>query len=192
MNTATHPTPITLEQAMSWEPCYTDKRMAKLFSSPKTPLEILALNEGAWSKVPQQDRMWAITQEGVLPDQLLRLFACWCAERSLKYFETEHPDDTRPRDAIEVARRYAAGKATGEELAAARDAAWASAGDAAWASAWASAWAAAGDAAGDAAWAAAGDADWASAWDDQFAKLIEMVTVWTETGDVFGGEGVNS
>ena len=64
-----------------------------------------------------------------------RLFACDCAARSLKYFEKERPDDKRPRECIETARRFAHGKATQEELAAARDAAGAAARDVAGAAA---------------------------------------------------------
>ena len=71
-----------------------------------------------------------------------RLFVCDCAERVLPLFEKCHPEDKRPRWAIETARRYARGEASAEEMAAAR-AAWA-ASDAARA-----AWAAC-----DAAWAA--------------------------------------
>ncbi|KKM14731.1 hypothetical protein LCGC14_1703260, partial [marine sediment metagenome] len=102
-----------------------------------------------------------------------RLFACECAEHVLPIFETERPDDKRPRKAIAVTRRYVHGKATKNEMTAAAGAAWAAAG-AAWAAAgaaWAAAWAAraAAWAAGDAAWAAgdaraAGDAAWAAAW----------------------------
>ena len=40
--------------------------------------------------------------------------------------------DQRSLDALDVAERYANGQATDEELAAARDAAWAAAWDAAW------------------------------------------------------------
>ena len=106
-----------------------------------------------------------------------RLFACDCAERVVHLCG----DDDRPRNAIEVARRYANGKATDEELAAARAAAWAAAGAAAWAAAWDAAWAAARaaarDAARDAAWAAA----WAAAWDAervwQTARLMEYLDV---------------
>jgi len=56
-------------------------------------------------------------------DRTARLFACDCAERVLHIFERERPDDDRPRQAIEVARRYARGQATEDELGAARDAA---------------------------------------------------------------------
>jgi len=54
-----------------------------------------------------------------------RLFACDCAERVLPICEQNYPDDDRPRKAIAVARRYAEGNATIEELDAAGDAAFA-------------------------------------------------------------------
>ena len=81
-------------------------------------------------------------------DRMLRLLACYIAETVLPIFEKERPDDKRPRQAIEVARRHARGEATDEERAAA----------------WAAAWAAAGAAAGDAARAAARAAAWDAAW----------------------------
>jgi len=114
--------------------------------------------------------------------QVARLFACDCAERVLSLFEVEYPDDMRPRQAIEIARRYAIGDATDSELftasaaasAATPVAAGAAASAGAWAAARATAWAAAGDAAraawdaaraardaaSDAAWDAASDAAW--------------------------------
>ena len=73
-------------------------------------------------------------------ERTLRLFACRVAEDVLPLFEAEYPDDDRLRKAIETARRYASGKATDRELAAA----------------WAAARAAARAAAADAAWDAAG------------------------------------
>lgn len=84
-----------------------------------------------------------------------RLFACDCAEHVLHLFEARYPDDARPRQAIEVARRHANGKATDADLAAAEVAAGAAAQDAAWVAAEA----AAGVAARATAWAAAGAAE---------------------------------
>jgi len=69
-------------------------------------------------------------------DRTLRLFACDEAERALNLYD--NGGDPRSRMAIEVARRYANGEATREEL----DAAWAAAGAAAWDAAWDAAWAA--------------------------------------------------
>jgi hypothetical protein len=138
-------------------------------------------------------------------ERTARLFACDCAEHVLSLYEAKYPDDDRPRKAIEVARRYAEGTATREELAAARAAAWAAegaAGAAAWAAegaareaaagavwdaAWA-AWAAAGAAARDAAWAAreaaagaaardAAEAAWAAEQQWQAARLGKILEV---------------
>jgi hypothetical protein len=73
------------------------------------------------------DARWAL--RCVLPgqvaerDRFARRFACDCAERVLPLFEQARPDDPRPREAIATARRFAAGEATPDELAAAWDAA---------------------------------------------------------------------
>ncbi len=111
-------------------------------------------------------------------DRLSKLFACDCAERVLYLYEKEYPKDGRPRQAIEIARKFAVGEATQVELAAAWDtrvAARAATENAAWDAwaAWAAVWAA--EAAGDAwaaVWAAeaagdawAAEAVWAAAWD---------------------------
>lgn len=58
-------------------------------------------------------------------DKIVGIFKCDCAEHVLANFERVFPDDKRPRNTIEVARRYYTGKATAEELSAAESAAWA-------------------------------------------------------------------
>lgn len=80
--------------------------------------------------------------------RVLREFACACAERALlREREVGREPDPRSWAAIEVARRYARGEATVEELATARSAAWAAAvGSAAWA------WSAAASAAAEREW----------------------------------------
>jgi len=90
-----------------------------------------------------------------------RLFACDCAEQSLQYYENEYPDDKRPREAIETARKYANGEATQNELDAARAAARDAARDAAWDAAWS---------ARAAAWAVR-----AAAWEWQTERLFEYL-----------------
>jgi hypothetical protein len=125
-------------------------------------------------------------------ERTARLFACECAEHVLPIFEKEFPNDDRPRKAIEIARKFANGKATKDELDAARDAAyaaaraaaraaaWDAAGNAAGAAARAAAWDAAGNAAGaaarDAAWDAAGNAAWNAAWAAAWAAEREWQT----------------
>lgn len=110
-----------------------------------------------------------------------RMYAIYSAEQVIDIFEKEHPNDDRPRKAIEAAKK-ALKSNTEKNRAAARDAARVAkaAGDATWAAAWATgaaAWAA--WAAGAAAWAAgdsakaakvAGDYDWAARDSDWAAR----------------------
>ena len=96
-------------------------------------------------EMPSEYRLWIATRDGVMSDKDLRLFACWCVRQVWHLLK-----DDRSKRAVEVVELYANGKATSEELDAARAAAWAAA--------WAAASARARDAASDAAWAAASDA----------------------------------
>lgn len=115
----------------------------------------------------------------------LRLLRCDYAEDILHIFESEFPDDKRPREAIEVSRRFANGAASQEKLAVVRAAAWATvyakavSGDAARA-ARAAVWAA--GAARATVWAAGAAARAAGA--DTLAKqeqqLIEVLEKWSK------------
>lgn len=104
--------------------------------------------------IPDEDKIWAFTREGIADDKTLRLFAVACARRVQHLMK-----DKRSLDALDVAERYANGEATEDELAAARDAAWAAANDAAAAAANGAARAAARAAESDAAWAAASETE---------------------------------
>ena len=119
---------------------------------------------------------------GVTTAETVRLFACDVAQDVLPWFEAVVPDDPRPRDAIQVARRYTVGEATDAELDAARAAAWTASRDAAGAAARDAAWTAAGAAAraaaGAAAWTAAGAAAGAAAW----ARYSNWLVVRIESG----------
>ena len=130
---------ITVDLVMSFNPCYDREHVKDLFGGKKwmMPLTVLKLDT-----VSHEDKIWLLCRSDFLDDKQLRLFACDCAERVLPIFEKECPEDNRPRKAIEVARLFADGEATHEELDAARAAAWAAARAAARAASWAAAWAA--------------------------------------------------
>ena len=117
-------------------------------------------------KVAASEARW-VRQVDAWNDRTARLFAADCAAAVLPLFERDHPGDDRPRRAIEVARLYAEGKATDDELAAAGDAAWDAAGAAAGAAAW--------DADGAAAWDAARAAAWGAARRKQAARLADVL-----------------
>ena len=84
-------------------------------------------------------REMRILKRWKLTDKQWRKIAIYSAELVLPIYEKEYPNDKRPRNATETAKRYLRGKATQEELAAAGAAAWAAARAAAWAAAWAAA-----------------------------------------------------
>ena len=105
------------------------------------------------------DALWCCRAEPQYAKEW-RLYAVWCA-RQVQHLMT----DPRSLAALDVAERYANGKATADDLAAAWAAAWDAARAAARAAEWAAAWAAAGAAAWDAARAAARAAEWDAARD---------------------------
>ena len=112
-------------------------------------------------------------------ERTARLFACDCAERVLPIYAKCCPNDRRQANCIAVARRFANGEATHEELAAARAAAAVVAAYAAVAAARAAAFDAAFDAAWEAAraaaWDVAGDAAWDAAGEWQTERLFEYL-----------------
>ena len=120
-----------------------------------------------------EDALWCCRCEPQYAKEW-RLFAVWCVRQQAHLLT-----DQRSKDALDVAERHAHGKATDEELDAAR-----AAGDAARDAAWAAldAARAAGDAAGDAARAAAEAAAEAAAW-------TAWATAWATAGTVAGAAG---
>ena len=103
-------------------------------------------------------------------DRNLRLFAADCVERVLPIYERDYPHDGRPRNAIAIARRYAVGDATDDELAAA----WAASWDAAWAASWNAARAASWAAARAASW----DGSWAASWAAERQRQVERLLAY--------------
>jgi hypothetical protein len=121
-----------------------------------------------WDNCPRSDwLLWIADKVGNRPDdRTRRLFAVWCARNTPLGDGRTTGDlltDPRSRAALELAERYAEGRATADELDAARAAAWDAARYAGWDAAWAAGQAATQAAARDAAGAAAWDAAWDAA-----------------------------
>jgi len=157
----------TLNKIRAHSPCANGwEKLLKNLGKIKADDEPLALTTILESN-GLDDALWCLRAvDG--HEREMRLFAVECA-RSVQHLMT----DQRSLAVLDVAERFASGKATQQELNAARAAAW----DAAGAAAWAAAWAAARDAAGDAAGAAARAAARAAAWD------AARVAAWVAAGD---------
>ena len=182
---------VTIDDVMSFCPCLRHGEVAVLFNGKKR-MTLAELKLVPVDALSYQSRAWLLLREEFLPVKTLHLLACSFAERALRRERKDGREpDKRSWDAICVKRRWVAGKATDEELAAAGAAAWAAAraaagaaardadSAAAWAAAWAAAGAAAWDAAGAAARAAAWGAAWGAAWDAenrwQYHKILRAM-----------------
>ena len=130
---------VTFSEFLKFEPCWQDdergrrrlRYYARKLGGSADALEILALR-----MIPAEDRLWAVLREEFIPAPMLHACACRCAEDALSRIDNPDP---RSINAIVVKRRWIAGEATDEELAAAEAAAWVartSAQDAAEAAAW--------------------------------------------------------
>ncbi len=106
---------LTIEQVLKFRPCnppYMRAFIKKLWAGRTrlTASDIAALD------IKAADRIWALIR--MMPsNRERRLFACDCAARAVRKFWTpNHPNDRQPQNTIAVARRFAFGRATREEL----------------------------------------------------------------------------
>ncbi len=117
---------ITYGKILSWCPCYKPDKCLEMMKGIKEYELTDFLN---LDSVSVEDKFWAVLRPEVIPERILHEFAIWCAESVLHLFEEKHPDDKRPRLAIEAKKKWLDGEITDKELAsaasAARAAAWA-------------------------------------------------------------------
>ena len=158
---------IRIDDVAAITSCHSHEWVEEKFGRRKraTLLEILG-NED----VSADDRIWVACKLGVIPGRELRLFACRIASRSLRAVEKAGGTVSKNQwNVIRVARRFANGKASKEELKAASRAANRVAYYAAyWVANWATYWAA--DWAAD--WAANRAAYYAADWADERRKQL--------------------
>ena len=103
----------TVDDVMKWRPCYSRAKVKKLFGRRRSVTLVDMLSSGELS---DHDAIWCACR--AMDDRQRRLFACDCADSVVRL-----TTDPRAAVCIAVARRYADGLATGEELRAAADAA---------------------------------------------------------------------
>ena len=168
----------TLKKIEACNPC--DDRLQVLLDalphrnrSKKIPLDFILDNNGF------DDTMWLFENNCDIGnnDIFIRKFAVWCAWQCLDNYEKKYPDCRKVRDCLECVERFIDGKATTDELSAARLAVWSAARSAArsttdeLSATLAAVWSAAPAAVWSAAWSAARSA----ARSAQTDKLSEML-----------------
>jgi len=147
----TEPVPNPELCVQGWHACTLEQLPAWL--GPRIwEVELRGVVHGPDKVVAQSARLVRLTP---WDDRRARLFAADCAEHVLDVFESACPGDSRPREAIAAARRFADGELTYAQMSATRAAAFDAAKAAAYASAEAAAYAAADAVAGSAAYATA-------------------------------------
>lgn len=160
---------FTYKQIMALDPCYDPvKYIPKDWEG--TALDILNLEGPSIS-----DKLWVVLNKGFIPDNILHEFSCRCAEHVLHLYEAEYPNDHRPRNAIKAKRRWMNKEITENELATARDDAWAAVRTTTKATVRAAAWAATMATTKAATKAAAAWAARATARDDEDQWQFEML-----------------
>ena len=143
-NSESMKTKITYEDLIAKAPCYNPLEIGMPKSYSATISEFI--NEYRNKVKNKEDIIWVVCHEDYMTDRDMRLFAVWCTREALKLVDNPDPKSI---NACNVAERFANNKATKEEMAAVRDAAWAASCDAGYAVR---------DAARTTVWAASGDA----------------------------------
>ena len=129
---------ITFEQLLSFRPCdnYKDREYVLSLTGGREEIEVVDVPS---LPIPEQDKVWLLLKVlGIFDgaEKKQRLFACDCAERALlREREAGREPDPRSWNAVSVAREYAMGRASKEELKSAKTAASASYASASYASA---------------------------------------------------------
>jgi hypothetical protein len=103
------------------------RRIDALFPPEGLPVTAESVELARAAGVPDRDIFWALTYGcPEVTDTHWRLIACACARRALEAERAAGREpDQRSWRAVEVAERFARGEATDQELAAARNEAWA-------------------------------------------------------------------
>jgi len=173
---------ITVEQVLSWEPCegYEEDTLQEI--ATKIEIDTVSTTAGLIRRlqgvIPDEDILWLVLREELIPTKTLHELSCWFAAAAL-HREREYGREPAPESwaAVETKWRWTQGHSTDSERETAAWAAWA-AREAAWAPARAAAMAAArgaGAAARGAAMAAARGAARAAARAEQLKMVLSLI-----------------
>lgn len=110
----------TAKDIFKLRPC--DEYSRDLIKELGGKCKALSVRQIANLKIPSEDIIWCLLK--LLPECTQHEAACQFAESVLYIFEDQHPDDTRPRDAIAAKRAWLKGEVDAKQLVVARAAAW--------------------------------------------------------------------
>lgn len=100
---------ITRKQLQAWGACYSAAEIAELVPLEGiTPAQIITLD------IPDEDKLWVLLHDPILPVNELRLLACTWASKACRLAKI----DSNPiiKNAIKVARSHARGLASDADL----------------------------------------------------------------------------
>jgi hypothetical protein len=115
---------ITIEDVLARRPCpeWTEEKLRATANAVglKRRASARTLYRRLRGHISDADLLWLLLDESLMTPRQLRLFACDCAARALRCeARAGRKPDPRSLAAVRVARRYANGKATAEDLSAA-------------------------------------------------------------------------
>lgn len=119
---------VTVEDVLSWRPCYLDdvggeEKVRDLATPLGDRFDALGILRA--DHILAADRLWTVLREEMIPAEILHEFACRAAEWALVLVALGGAEiDPRSVVAIATKRRWVRGEASDEELIAAWSAAW--------------------------------------------------------------------
>jgi len=114
---------VTLQEVLSWRPCYESGKTARIatrFGESATAAEVFS---GLRGKIPDEDMLWLLLRPAwwEAPYVVLRTLVCDFSQHALEQ-ERSRGREPQPRswESVRIARSYARGQATEEDLEVAR------------------------------------------------------------------------
>jgi len=110
---------LTLKRLMSWDPTYYSEAEILKMSGGRKQIKIDEIFD---LKIKVEDKLWLLLREQIFTPRELWLMACDFAQRSLPCWYNIYSNDPRLCECVKVTRQFVDGKATQQQLDAARDA----------------------------------------------------------------------
>ncbi|MGD8305199.1 MAG: hypothetical protein PVF17_00970 [Ignavibacteria bacterium] len=165
---------ITIKKILELDPCYSESELEELRKKNNLGKKVSVL-EILKSKIPTSDILWLALRSEFIEEKILHelsiIFATRALKRERKAGREPHPDSWK---AIKMKKKWLAGKATDEELRAARSAAR----SASWSVAYSASWSAARSAAYSSTYSVAYSASWSASYSASNSSAYKKEQKW--------------